>query len=95
MSVLFNEDAKIPLIEGVNLIGQAVATTFGPNGKNVIIKNMGGIHITKDGATVARYVNHKDPIVTMGIDVIRQIAVKTAKDVGDGTSTAAILAGLS
>lgn len=92
MSVLFNENAKIPLIEGVNLIGQAVATTFGPNGKNVIIKNMGGIHITKDGATVARYVNHKDPIVTMGIDVIRQIAVKTAKDVGDGTSTATILA---
>ena len=92
MSVLFNEDAKIPLIEGVNLIGQAVATTFGPNGKNVIIKNMGGIHITKDGATVARYVNHNDPIVTMGIDVIRQIAVKTAKDVGDGTSTATILA---
>lgn len=92
MSVLFNENAKTPLIEGVNLIGQAVATTFGPNGKNVIIKNMGGIHITKDGATVARYVNHKDPIVTMGIDVIRQIAVKTAKDVGDGTSTATILA---
>ena len=92
MSVLFNEDAKTPLIEGVNLIGQSVATTFGPNGKNVIIKNMGGIHITKDGATVARYVNHKDPIVTMGIDVIRQIAVKTAKDVGDGTSTATILA---
>lgn len=92
MSVLFNEDAKAPLIEGVNLIGQAVATTFGPNGKNVIIKNMGGIHITKDGATVARYVNHKDPIVTMGIDVIKQIAVKTAKDVGDGTSTSVILA---
>ena len=92
MSVLFNEDAKTPLIEGVNLIGQAVATTFGPNGKNVIIKNMGGIHITKDGATVARYVNHNDPIVTMGIDVIRQIAVKTAKDVGDGTTTSVILA---
>lgn len=92
MSVLFNEDAKVPLIEGVNLIGKAVATTFGPNGKNVIIKNMGGIHITKDGATVARYVNHNDPIVTMGIDVIKQIAVKTAKDVGDGTTTSVILA---
>ena len=92
MSVLFNENAKTPLIEGVNLIGQAVATTFGPNGKNVIIKNNGGIHITKDGATVARYVNHNDPIVTMGIDVIKQIAVKTAKDVGDGTTTSVILA---
>lgn len=50
------------------------------------------IHITKDGATVARYVNHNDPIVTMGIDVIKQIAVKTAKDVGDGTTTSVILA---
>ena len=92
MSVLFDENAKTPLIEGVNLIGKAVATTFGPNGKNVIIKNRSGIHITKDGATVAQYVNHEDPIVTMGIDVIRQIAVKTAKDVGDGTSTSTILA---
>ena len=92
MSVLFNENAKTPLIEGVNLIGRAVSTTFGPNGKNVIIKNRGGIHITKDGATVAQYVNHEDPIVTMGIDVIKQIAMKTAKDVGDGTTTATILA---
>lgn len=92
MSVLFNENAKTPLIEGVNLIGNAVATTFGPNGKNVIIKNRSGIHITKDGATVAQYVNHEDPIVTMGIDVIKQIATKTAKDVGDGTTTATILA---
>ena len=92
MSVLFNENAKAPLIEGVNLIGQAVATTFGPNGKNVIIKNMGGIHITKDGATVARYVNHPDPMVMMGVDVIKQIATKTAKDVGDGTTTSTILA---
>lgn len=92
MSVLFNENAKTPLIEGVNLIGNAVATTFGPNGKNVIIKNRSGIHITKDGATVAQYVNNEDPIVTMGIDVIRQIATKTAKDVGDGTTTATILA---
>ena len=92
MSVLFNENAKTPLIEGVNLIGNAVSTTFGPNGKNVIIKNRGGIHITKDGATVAQYVNHEDPIVTMGIDVIKQIAVKTAKDVGDGTTTSTILA---
>ena len=92
MSVLFNENAKTPLIEGVNLIGRAVSTTFGPNGKNVIIKNRGGIHITKDGATVARYVNHENPIIEMGIEVVRQIATKTAKDVGDGTSTSVILA---
>ena len=84
MNVLFNDDAKHPLIAGVNLIGDAVATTFGPNGKNVIIKNRTGIHVTKDGATVAKFVNHDNPAVSMGIDVIKDIAVKTAKDIGDG-----------
>lgn len=92
MSVLFNENAKNPLIKGVNLIGDAVGTTFGPNGKNVIIKHQTGVHITKDGATVARYVIDEDPLVQMGIDVINQIANKTAKDVGDGTTTSTILA---
>lgn len=92
MNVLFDDNAKTPLITGVKLIGDAVATTFGPNGKNVIIKNRTGIHVTKDGATVAKYVNHNDPAVSMGIDVIKDIAVKTAKDVGDGTTTATILA---
>ena len=92
MSMLFNENAKLPLIKGVNLIGDAVATTFGPNGKNVVIKNKGGIHITKDGATVARYVIDENPAIMMGVEMVRDIATKTAKDVGDGTSTATILA---
>lgn len=92
MNVLFNDDAKAPLIQGVKLIGDAVASTFGPNGRNVIIKTRSGNHITKDGATVARAVNHNDPFVEMGIEAIRDIAVKTAKDVGDGSSTSTILA---
>lgn len=90
--VIFNEIAKQPLIKGVNLIADAVQTTFGPNGKNVIIKNKSGIHITKDGATVAQYVDSDNEFVQMGVDVVKQIALKTAKDVGDGTTTSIILA---
>ena len=90
--VLFNEDAQNALIEGVNLIGDAAATTFGPNGKNVIIRGQSGIYITKDGATVAKYVESQNPFVNSGIDLIKGIATKTATDVGDGTTTATILA---
>ena len=91
-NVLFNGDAKDILIEGVNLIGDAVSTTFGPNGKNVIIKGLSGVYITKDGATVAKYVNDDDPFISTGIELIKGIATKTATDVGDGTTTATILA---
>lgn len=90
-NVMFNDQVKDSLIKGVNLIGDAVSTTFGPNARNVIIKHRGGLKITKDGATVATYVNDPDPFVQMGIDVVRDIAIKTAKDVGDGTSTSVIL----
>lgn len=90
--VSFNENVKESLIEGVELIANAVQTTYGPNGKNVIIKNKGGVHITKDGATVAQYVYSEDPLVQLGIDTVKEVSLKTAKDVGDGTSTALILA---
>lgn len=91
-NILFNEDAKNSLIEGVNLIGDAVKTTFGPNGKNVIIKGSSGLYITKDGATVARYVASDNPFIDSGVELIKGIATKTATDVGDGTTTATILA---
>lgn len=90
-NVRFSKEAKDALIEGVNLIGNAVKTTFGPNGNNVVIKARDGVHVTKDGATVATFVNDPDPFVSMGIEVLRDIANKTAKDVGDGTTTATIL----
>lgn len=83
-NILFNDDAKNSLIEGVNLIGDAVATTFGPNGKNVIIKGSSGLYITKDGATVARYVASDNPFIDSGVELIKGIATKTATDVGDG-----------
>lgn len=90
--ILFNDDAQRSLIQGVNLIGDAVSTTYGPNGRNVIIKGDSGIYITKDGATVARYVESPNPFISAGIDLIKGIATKTATDVGDGTTTATILA---
>lgn len=90
--VMFNENVKDSLINGVNLIGSAVATTFGPNANNVIIKHKGGIHITKDGATVAAYVSSDNIEEQAAIDVIKEIAIKTAKDVGDGSTTSTILA---
>ena len=90
--VMFNDQVKEKLISGVNLLADAVETTYGPNGRNVIIKHQGGIHITKDGATVATYVSSEDPAEEMAIDVIREVAKKTAKDVGDGTTTSIVLA---
>jgi len=91
-NILFNDDAKNSLIEGVNLIGNAVKTTFGPNGKNVIIKGTSGLYITKDGATVAKYVASDNPFIDSGVELIKGIATKTATDVGDGTTTASIIA---
>jgi chaperonin GroEL len=90
--VKFEEEVKPKLISGVNLIANAVETTYGPNGNNVIIRNRSGVHITKDGATVAQFVDSDDELEQLGIDVVKEIAIKTAKDVGDGTSTATILA---
>ena len=87
---MFN--AKDSLIKGVNLISDAVSSTFGPQGLNVLIKSPSGLHITKDGATVAKFVSSDDSYEQMGMDVIREIAMKTAKDIGDGTTSATILA---
>ena len=89
-NVMFN--AKDSLIKGVNLISDAVSSTFGPQGLNVLIKSPSGLHITKDGATVAKFVSSDDSYEQMGMDVIREIAMKTAKDIGDGTTSATILA---
>ena len=89
-NVMFN--AKDSLIEGVNLISDAVMSTFGPHGQNVLIKSPSGLHITKDGATVAKFIQSEDPFKNLGVDIIREIAMKTAKDVGDGTTSATVLA---
>lgn len=91
-NVKFGKDCRDKIIEGINLAANAVACTFGPNGKNAIVRNEGGLLITKDGYHTAMCVNDPDPYVSMGIDIIQNICKKTAYDVGDGTSTSAILA---
>ena len=89
--VLFNGDCKAKLIEGVNLVTDAVQVTYGPNASNVCIKTPSSVKITKDGATTCRAVSHVDEYVQMGIDLVKDISVKTASSVGDGSSTVCIL----
>lgn len=91
-NVLFGSDARAKIIEGINLCANAVEATYGYAGKNAIIRTNEGIKITKDGYHTAMMVNDKDPYISMGIDIIQDICRKTAKDIGDGTSTSAILA---
>jgi chaperonin GroEL len=91
-NVKFGKDCRDKIIEGINLAANAVACTFGPNGKNAIVRDNGGLLITKDGYHTAMCVNDPDPYVSMGIDIIQDICKKTAYDVGDGTSSSAILA---
>lgn len=91
-NVIFKNEAKEKLIEGVNLITDAISVTYGPKGLQCAIKSHCGVKLTKDGATVAQSVNSQDPYVSMGIELIREISKKTADEVGDGSSTVAILA---
>ena len=91
-NVKFDQDARNKLIEGVNLIADAVEKTYGPQGKNVCIKYPSQVKITKDGATVAAAVNDPDPYISMGIEIMRDISVKTAQTIGDGSTTSLVIA---
>jgi len=91
--IKFGENGRGQLQSGVNQLADAVASTLGPYGRNVIIGNtMGNPHSTKDGVTVAKEVNLENPIENTGAQVVRQAAVKTGEQAGDGTTTATVLA---
>ena len=91
--VQFGESARSKMIEGVNILANAVKVTLGPTGRNVIInKSYGSPHITKDGVTVAREIELKDALQNMGAQMVKEVASKTADDAGDGTTTATVLA---
>ena len=91
--VQFGENARGKMIEGVNILANAVKVTLGPKGRNVIIsKAYGSPHITKDGVTVAKEIELKDPLQNMGAQMVKEVASKTADDAGDGTTTATVLA---
>jgi len=91
--VRFGEVARSKMIEGVNTLANAVKTTLGPKGRNVIIqKSYGAPHITKDGVTVAKEIELEDALENMGAQMVKEVASKTADEAGDGTTTATILA---
>ena len=91
--IKFEIEARNGLKAGVDKLANAVRVTLGPKGRNVIIdKKFGAPHVTKDGVTVAKEIELKDPIENMGAQMVKEVASKTADDAGDGTTTATILA---
>jgi len=91
--LLFNQEARAALLRGVNIMSHAVKATLGPKGRNVVIdKKFGSPTITKDGVTVAKEVELKDPYEDMGAQMIKEVASKTSDVAGDGTTTATVLA---
>jgi chaperonin GroEL len=91
--ILFNQDARDALKRGVDALSNAVKVTLGPKGRNVVIdKKFGAPTITKDGVTVAKEIELKDPVENMGAQMVKEVASKTADVAGDGTTTATVLA---
>jgi chaperonin GroEL len=91
--ILFESQAREKLKRGVDTLADAVKVTLGPKGKNVIIdKKFGAPAITKDGVSVAKEIELKDPIENMGAQLVKEVASKTADAAGDGTTTATVLA---
>jgi len=91
--LLFDEAVRSSILSGINQLTKAVKATLGPKGKNVIIdKKYGAPTITKDGVTVAKEIELKDPYENMGAQMVREVASKTSDVAGDGTTTATVLA---
>jgi chaperonin GroEL len=91
--VKYNVEARDALKRGVDILANAVKVTLGPKGRNVIIeKKFGSPAITKDGVTVAKEIDLKDPLENMGAQMVKEVASKTADQAGDGTTTATVLA---
>ena len=91
--LLFDEEARAALLRGVNIMARAVKMTLGPKGRNVVIdKKYGSPSITKDGVTVAKEIELKDPCENMGAQMLKEVAAKTSDIAGDGTTTATVLA---
>lgn len=89
----FSDTARNTLAEGVQKLTDAVKVTMGPRGRNVLIqKSFGSPNITKDGVSVAREIELKDPLENMGAQLVKQVASNTADEAGDGTTTATVLA---
>jgi chaperonin GroEL len=91
--ILFDVEAREKLKAGVDALANAVKVTLGPKGRNVVIeKKFGAPHVTKDGVSVAKEIELKDPVENMGAQMVKEVASKTADIAGDGTTTATVLA---
>jgi chaperonin GroEL len=91
--ITYSDDSRQAILRGVNQLANAVKVTLGPRGRTVVLeKKYGGPTITKDGVTVAKEVELKDPLENMGAQMVREVASKTSDIAGDGTTTATILA---
>ena len=91
--IIYSDESRQAILRGVNQLADAVKVTLGPRGRNVVLeKKFGGPTITKDGVTVAKEIELKDPLENMGAQMVREVASKTSDVAGDGTTTATILA---
>ena len=91
--LIFSDDARKKILDGVNKLADVVAVTMGPTGRNVIVnKSYGGPTVTKDGVTVSKEVELEDPFENMGAKLVNEVASKTSDQAGDGTTTATVLA---
>jgi chaperonin GroEL len=91
--VVFGDNARTKMVEGVNILANAVKVTLGPKGRNVVMeRSFGGPTITKDGVSVAKEIELKDKLQNMGAQMVKEVASKTADIAGDGTTTATVLA---
>jgi chaperonin GroEL len=91
--IIYGDDTRQAILRGVNQLADAVKVTLGPRGRNVVLeKKFGAPTITKDGVTVAKEIELKDPLENMGAQMVREVASKTSDVAGDGTTTATILA---
>jgi chaperonin GroEL len=90
--ITFNSEARETLREGAHKLYRSVVSTLGPNGRNVVIQSERGPILTKDGVTVAKHIDLKDPIENVGAQMVKQAAIKTAENAGDGTTTSTLLA---
>ena len=91
--LLYSDQARSAILQGVNQLANAVKATLGPKGRNAILdKKFGAPTITKDGVTVAKEIDLKDPYQNMGAQLVKEVASKTSDVAGDGTTTATVLA---
>src|SRR5574339_394930 len=91
--VVFGGDARARMVEGVNILANAVKVTLGPKGRNVVLeRSFGSPTITKDGVSVAKEISLKDKFENMGAQMVKEVASRANDDAGDGTTTATVLA---